>query len=253
MQLEQSFMPLMIAFGWLSGMLLIGVFLRAKVPLFQRFLFPACLIGGLLGFVLVSVGWVNISDKFFTLMAYHLFNIGFVSIGLTGGGGGKGAAKTIIKGSVWLAFVWTALLCIQSALGAGIIAGANTFVGDKLYAGIGFLMGHGFAQGPGQTLGIASVWGKRLQDTPRHHHRYYLCRCGLLRGRAHRRAPGQLGSAQGLCGKCAQGPAPGLCHRHSRPGWTMSRPAHPPPTRPPSTRWPSTWPCCWAPTPYRFM
>ena len=158
MQLEQSFMPLMIAFGWLSGMLLIGVFLRAKVPLFQKFLFPACLIGGLLGFVLVSVGWVNISDKFFTLMAYHLFNIGFVSIGLTGGGGGKGAAKTIIKGSVWLAFVWTALLCIQSALGAGIIAGANTFVGDKLYAGIGFLMGHGFAQGPGQTLGIASVW-----------------------------------------------------------------------------------------------
>lgn len=158
MQLEQSFMPLMIAFGWLSAMLLVGVLLRAKVPLFQKFLFPACLLGGLLGFVLVSVGWVNVPSKFFALMAYHLFSIGFVSIGLTGGGGGKGAAKTIIKGSVWLAFVWTALLCIQSALGAGIIGATNHVVSDKVYEGIGFLMGHGFAQGPGQTLGIASVW-----------------------------------------------------------------------------------------------
>lgn len=157
MQLEQSFMPLMVAFGWLSAMLLVGVFLRAKIPLFQKFLFPACLIGGLLGFVLVSLGWVNVSSRFFALMAYHLFSIGFVSIGLTGGGGGKGSAKTIIKGSVWLAFIWTALLCIQSAVGAGIIAGTNQ-IGDKLYEGLGFLMGHGFAQGPGQTLGIASVW-----------------------------------------------------------------------------------------------
>lgn len=36
-----SFEP-MLVFGWLASMLLIGALLRARIPFFQRFLFPGC-------------------------------------------------------------------------------------------------------------------------------------------------------------------------------------------------------------------
>jgi hypothetical protein len=42
------------------------------------------IIGGLIGFVLKSVGWVNIDYDTFTLFAIHFFTLNFISIGLTG-------------------------------------------------------------------------------------------------------------------------------------------------------------------------
>jgi glutamate:Na+ symporter, ESS family len=81
---EQSFFPLFGACGWLAMMLLLGVILRAKVGILQRFLFPAAIIGGLIGFVLKSAGWVNIDYDTFTLFAIHFFTLNFISIGLTG-------------------------------------------------------------------------------------------------------------------------------------------------------------------------
>lgn len=44
----------MVVFGWLASMLLIGVLLRAKIPFFQKFLFPSCLIGGIAGLILIN-------------------------------------------------------------------------------------------------------------------------------------------------------------------------------------------------------
>lgn len=157
MDIEHSFMPLLIAFAWMSGMLLAGTFLRARVRFFQKFLFPACLIGGVLGFILMSLGWTGVGPDTFALIAFHLFSLGFVSIGLTGGGGAKGVGKTVFKGSLWIALVWTACLSVQSITGAGVIFGLNVFF-DPIYEGLGFLAGHGYTQGPGQTLAIASVW-----------------------------------------------------------------------------------------------
>lgn len=55
--MEATFFPNLIAFLWLGIMLMLGVFLRAKVRFFQRILFPASIIGGLIGFVLVNAGW----------------------------------------------------------------------------------------------------------------------------------------------------------------------------------------------------
>lgn len=48
----------LILFGLLSLMLLIGTLLRAKVKLFQDYLVPASIIGGLIGFAIVSTGWL---------------------------------------------------------------------------------------------------------------------------------------------------------------------------------------------------
>lgn len=156
MDLEKSFMPLLIAFAWISGLLLVGVLLRAKVKLFQKFLFPSCIIGGLLGFVLMSLGWIKIDHDVFALIAFHLFSLGFLSIGLTGGDT-TGQKKEVFKGSVWMGLVWTIALCLQSLVGAAVIMGLNT-VGEPIYPGLGLLAGHGFAQGPGQALAISGVW-----------------------------------------------------------------------------------------------
>ncbi len=46
----------LILFGIPSLMLLIGTFLRAKMTFFQNYLVPASIIGGLLGFAIVSTG-----------------------------------------------------------------------------------------------------------------------------------------------------------------------------------------------------
>ena len=46
----------LILFGLLSLMLLIGTLLRAKVKLFQDYLVPTSIIGGLIGFAIVSTG-----------------------------------------------------------------------------------------------------------------------------------------------------------------------------------------------------
>ena len=156
MDLEKSFMPLLIAFAWISGLLLVGVLLRAKVRLFQKFLFPSCIIGGILGFVLMSTGLIKIDPDVFALIAFHAFSLGFLSIGLTGGDS-TGQKKEVFKGSVWMGLVWTMALCLQSLLGTAVILGVNK-VSDPIYPGLGFLTGHGFAQGPGQTLAISGVW-----------------------------------------------------------------------------------------------
>ena len=57
--MEATFFPNIMAFLWLGIMLMLGVFLRAKVRFFQRILFPASIIGGLIGFVLVNAGWLG--------------------------------------------------------------------------------------------------------------------------------------------------------------------------------------------------
>lgn len=157
MDLQQSFMPLLIALGWMSGMLLIGTFIRAKVAIFQKYLFPASLIGGILGFILISAGAVRVPHEAFALIGFHLFSLGFVSIGLTGSGGIKGVGKTVLKGSLWMALIWTASLSIQSIIGFGALFGLNKIT-TPVFEGLGFLAGHGFTQGPGQTVAIAAIW-----------------------------------------------------------------------------------------------
>ena len=51
----------MLLFGSLAAMLLLGVFLRAKIPFFQKYLIPSCLIGGILGLLLLNIGFLRLS------------------------------------------------------------------------------------------------------------------------------------------------------------------------------------------------
>ena len=168
--MEQSYIPYVGSFLWISLMLLVGTVLRAKVKLFQKFLFPASIIGGVLGFILMSLGWVGlpvagewqaIPTSTFTLVTGHLFAFGFVGIGLISGDASqKGNGKEIIKGAIWMALVFHVVIYLQSVLGTFTMLGWEAVTGQGLTSAVGFLAGHGFTQGPGQTLAIAAGWEK---------------------------------------------------------------------------------------------
>ncbi len=147
-------------FAFMGLMLLAGVLLRAGFRLFQHFLFPACLIGGILGFVLQSTGVVKFQTSMLEAVAYHLFTVSFISIGLTGQGNSdksKGGARELLKGAVWMSLIFGISLPLQSTIGALVIYGYNWFH-KPIFEGLGFLAGLGFTLGPGQSLAIGKVW-----------------------------------------------------------------------------------------------
>ena len=149
-----------LVFGWLSLMLLAGVLLRAKIRLLQRFLFPACLVGGILGLALEQTGIISMNSNLLEAYAYHFFNLSFISIGLTAGPSNEhrssGKSK-YVKGAGWMALVQTACFAMQGAV-SGMLVVAMGVMGYSLFSTFGFLAPLGFEEGPGQALSVGKVW-----------------------------------------------------------------------------------------------
>ena len=149
----------MLLFGFLSILLLVGIFIRAKIAPFQKLLIPSCLIGGFLGLLVVTTNIVSINSSSLESFAYHFFNISFISIGLTQGENrDKGVSRNhYIKGSGWMAMTQGITFPAQAVLGgtAVLIFG---FLGISLFPTFGFLIPLGFNEGPGQALSIGKVW-----------------------------------------------------------------------------------------------
>ncbi|MFW6139750.1 MAG: sodium/glutamate symporter [Acidobacteriota bacterium] len=153
------FEPLVV-FGFLSIMLLAGVFLRATVPFLQKLLFPASLIGGLLGLVLINLGWLSLDIETIKTFAYHFFNISFISVGLTPSENkkpGQSKEKKIFKGSLWMALVQGVSFPLQAVTGTFVTL-AFIMAGSTLYKTFGFLLPLAFNEGPGQALSFGRVW-----------------------------------------------------------------------------------------------
>ena len=150
----------MLVFGGLASMLLIGVLLRARVPFFQRFLFPSCLIGGVIGLILVNFRVIKIAVSDLEIFAYHFFNISFISVGLTRGNDQKNSSprgKAFIKGPAWMALVQGSCFGLQAAVG-GLLVILFGVLGMELFPTFGFLAPLGFEEGPGQALSVGKVW-----------------------------------------------------------------------------------------------
>ncbi len=153
------FEPLLL-FCFLCLMLLAGVFLRAVVPAFQRLLFPGCLLGGMLGLLLVSTGLVEVSSSTLENLAYHAFNVSFISVGLSRSEAGSklsGAIRGRLKGPLWMALVQAVTFPMQAVIG-GILVILLGLAGWKLFPTFGFLVPLGFNEGPGQALSLGKVW-----------------------------------------------------------------------------------------------
>lgn len=149
----------MLVFAFLSVLLLVGVGLRAKVPFFQRFLVPSCLIGGIVGLALMVSGVISIEASSLEAFAYHFFNISFISVGLTRDDNSRQhQAKTqIFKGPAWMALMQGLTFPMQAVLG-GILVILLGWFGVQLFPTFGFLAPLGFNEGPGQALSIGKVW-----------------------------------------------------------------------------------------------
>ncbi|MBN2078473.1 MAG: hypothetical protein JW838_05875 [Spirochaetes bacterium] len=150
----------MLGFGWLGVMLLLGVFLRAKVGFFQRFLFPSCLIGGLAGLAILQTGLLGVKTSLLETFAYHLFNVSFISVGLTIRGPEEQKAysgREVLKGSIWMAMVSGVMMPLQALVGGGLVLLFNYF-DFGLFKTFGFFAPLGFVQGPGQVLSVGKAW-----------------------------------------------------------------------------------------------
>ena len=149
----------MLVFGFLSILLLVGVGLRAKVVFFQRFLVPSCLIGGMLGLVVLHAGLLRLEVATIEALAYHFFNISFISVGLTRDGDGdkRPARSNRLKGAAWMALIQGLTFPMQAIVGGLLVILLGAF-GLHLFPTFGFLVPLGFNEGPGQALSIGKVW-----------------------------------------------------------------------------------------------
>lgn len=166
--MEQTFLPYLVAVMWMSILLLCSIWLRAKIRFFQRFLVPAGIIAGTLGFLLISLGligypspegWKPLSTGTFGTISFHLFSFGFGIIGLgCFSRQSKGRSMTLIKGALWMDLLFWLFYSLQAMTGYGITELYATLTGSDLTTETGFLAGFGFAFGPGQALSVGMSW-----------------------------------------------------------------------------------------------
>jgi glutamate:Na+ symporter, ESS family len=155
-----------LAFGTMSIFLLVGVLCRARIPFLQRFLIPSCLIAGFLGLILLNAGAIAVPVKDLQTIAYHFFNISFISVGFmafTGSDPSSGqtdlrpGAKAIARGALWGALIEGVTLPVQALIGCIIVLLFGAF-GHHLFPTFGLFAPLGFTEGPGQALSIGKVW-----------------------------------------------------------------------------------------------
>lgn len=115
--MEKSFFPYIAAFVWIGLLLIIGIVLRARIKWLQTFLFPASLIGGLIGFALMrfdiigiptSTGWQTIPESTFSMMTFHLFAFSFVGVGFLKNNADDNSSKsgTAFRGALWMGWLF---------------------------------------------------------------------------------------------------------------------------------------------------
>ena len=169
--MQASFYPYLAAFCWIGIFLMIGTILRAKVKFFQTLLFPASLIGGILGFIVINMGWLVLpssdglkilESKTFTLITSHLFAFGFVGVGLLQNKR-KEDSKIAVRGGIWIGILFTSLFAVQALIGKGVFLGWKLVSSAEYYVNNGYLLGAGFTQGPGQTAAYAGIWEQQHQ------------------------------------------------------------------------------------------
>ena len=151
--------PNIIAFSILGALLLLGTFLRTRVPLLQKGLLPASLIGGLIGLLALSIFDDSpVSEYNFSSFTFHFFTLSFMSLCLTQGKPRASQGSSLARGGLWLTLIWTMSLALQTLLGLAVIFLLNAALSGNTSEFLGMISAHGFTQGPGQALTIGGIW-----------------------------------------------------------------------------------------------
>ncbi len=147
-----------IAFAFMVAMILLGTVLRARLTWLQAALLPASLIGGLIGFALISLDLsMGYASEDFVAFAFHFFTLSFMSLVLTGRNEVSGD-QSVQPGAWWLSIGWTMSLVMQALIGLTVIWTYNLVTDGELSRYLGMLVTHGFTQGPGQAMAMGSIW-----------------------------------------------------------------------------------------------
>lgn len=150
---------MLYALGVLSMFLLLGVYIRAKVPLFQKTFIPASVIGGFILLILgpIGLGWLPIPKEWLKLYALIpgiliVPVVASVPLGLK-----LNAQDKTLRGVIPLFCIGTAVAMAQFALGFGThIAFKDSF---DFYPTFGWELGLGYVGGHG----TAGLLGNMLQ------------------------------------------------------------------------------------------
>lgn len=156
-------MNFMMAFGFAGIMILIGIFLRAKVSWLRNMLVPASVLGGVIGMIFMNLAeWrgvgIGTDTSVFIDIVNHLFTISFISLSLTGASEKEDPSlmKGIFKGALGLGIVWCLLYALTPLLSFGIVYAFGKKVGmDAIY---GMLIQFAFCQGPGQSVAYGTIF-----------------------------------------------------------------------------------------------
>lgn len=156
----------MIALAITSVMIVMGMFLRAKVKPLRKMLVPTCVIAGILGLVFmnlmaphISMGGVN--TKVYTDIVNVLFTISFIAIGLTSNEEEKkeknGRKESgLVRGALGMGLIWSLLYGLTAIIGVLLISVIGKPFGmDAMY---GILIPFGFCQGPGQAATYGTIF-----------------------------------------------------------------------------------------------
>ena len=156
--MAQTF-PGILSFAFLAALLVFGTLIRANVRFFQINLVPASLIGGTLGFGLITLDWaMGFKAADFTAFAFHFFTLSFMSLVLTSRAQPIAGQQPVALGGLWLSLIWVICLVLQALVGLAAIGAYNTIASEPLSGFLGLIATHGFTQGPGQALALGDLW-----------------------------------------------------------------------------------------------
>lgn len=147
-------MTLMITMSWIGVMLIVGVILRAVIKPLGNILMPACVTGGIIGFILMNTGILTRLGVDFDLLntiVTNLFTITFISMGLTATPKEEGVSsgKESVKGAMLEGFVWSSLYSTQAVVAFVTLLLVGGFFG--MAPEYGLQIPFAFCQGPGQS------------------------------------------------------------------------------------------------------
>lgn len=150
-----------MAFALLALMLWLGGILRSRVSWLRASLVPASIVGGVLGFLLLTLDLLpGYASGDFTTLTFHFFTLSFMSLCLTGRPRRSVALASggVVRGGIWLTLVWSASLGLQGVIGYLVVVGYDAVTGADISVWLGSIVTHGFTQGPGQAITYGGIW-----------------------------------------------------------------------------------------------
>ncbi|WP_256315431.1 sodium:glutamate symporter [Pusillibacter faecalis] len=164
-------MGVMTAVGWIGAFFLLAVIIRAKIKPIGNMLVPACLIGGVIGCVIINtVGlpWTTTAD--YSLISGQMYNFMFINLGITVAAKAEEKKRdkrsfsirelrrkmgdSQLSGIFGMGSYWALAYAFQALIGFGILyLIGGIWDMDPVY---GLTISFAFAQGPGQAVTFGS-------------------------------------------------------------------------------------------------